>query len=145
MKIDNVEVKLYYNTLVAQEIDDLCGGIKNIGKLLGAEDEGDRSYFRTLKGVAKLTCILANGEVGRHNRAVALGLCGGEKRERYNPEDFEELLDAAHIADYIQEILRVMGAASQFVVPDGVKLSEPDIDLEEIEAEKNPRGAQPEA
>ena len=48
------------------------------------------------------------------------------------------ILDMSKASDYLLECLDVMGLASKFEVPDGVKLESADIDLEEIEAEKNP-------
>ena len=43
-----------------------------------------------------------------------------------------------HISEYLEEALSCMGLASAFEVPDELKLEEPDEDLEEINAEKNP-------
>lgn len=140
MKVGNVDIPLYYSTFAAQQLNDLCGGIKNIKSLISTE--GDDGYINTLNGVAKLATILANGEVGRYNRALALGIESGEKKDKYTEEDFIELLDAGKLTVYIREIFEVMGLASKFIVPEGVNLKEPDIDLDEIEEIKNPSGTQ---
>lgn len=132
MKIGNVDLPLYYSNLAARELDEACGGINNIGKLLEGE------YTHTLGGAAKLICILANGAVTKYNCEIALGIQEGEKKEKYDVETIETLMDASKIAEYIQEVLRTMGLASEFVVPDGVKMRDPDVDLEEIEKEKHP-------
>lgn len=139
MKIGNQEIKLYYSNLAARELSELCGGMKNIGKLLRGEDEDHPlDVIEQQANIAKLVRILANGEITRYNCEIALGISDGEKKEKYNDEDLECLLDASKLDEYLMEIFECMGLASKFVVPDSLKLSDPDIDLEEIEAEKNP-------
>jgi hypothetical protein len=62
----------------------------------------------------------------------------GEKKEKFTDEVLESVLDLSQIKEYITEVLECMGLASQFEVPDGIKLESPDLDLEELEAEQNP-------
>lgn len=139
MKIGNLEIKLYYSNLAARELSELCGGLNKIGTLLRGEDEEHPiSVIEQQANIAKLIRILANAEITKHNCEIALGIQDGEKKEKWKDEDLEMLLDASKLDEYLYEIFETMGLASKFVIPDSVKLSEPDIDLEEIEKEKNP-------
>ena len=42
--------------------------------------------------------------------------------------------------EYTEEIFSVMRKGSKFITPDNIRLAETDIDLAEIEKEKNPTG-----
>ena len=82
--------------------------------------------------------ILANANIAKENSEIALGMRDGDKQEKFTDEMLESLLDLSHISEYLEAALRCMGLASAFEVPDDLKLEEPDEDLEEINAEKNP-------
>ena len=135
MKLGNKEIKLFYNVYAVQELTEMCGGaMKNIGSLLrDVNDVSERIY-----NIVKLIRALANGEIGRNNKLIEMGVIDGEIQERYTDEDLYMLIDVSKIDEYLMEVFEVMGLASKFVMPDGYQISEPDIDLEEIEAEKNP-------
>lgn len=138
MKLGNREIKLFYSNLAARDLEELCGGIKNISTFISGEPDKPASITEQLANVAKIIRILANAEITRHNAEISLGVIDGEKLEKYDDETFEMLLDASKAAEYLYEVLEVMGLASKFEIPEGVKLGETDVDLEEIEAEKNP-------
>lgn len=138
MKLGNKEIKLFYSNLAVRELDEMCGGIKNISTFISGNPEEPVSMTEQISNVAKIVRILANAEVTRHNTEIDLGIADGERLEKYNDEMFETLLDASKAAEYLYEVLEVMGLASKFEIPNGVKLNEADADLEEIEAEKNP-------
>lgn len=138
MKIGNKEIKLYYSNLASREISEMLGGIKNLSHILRDKDGNALEVTEQYTNVLKLLCILANAEVGRFNREIALGIRDDEKKTKFTVEDFEDLLDLSKIDEYLMEALEVMGLASKFELPEGMKLEEKDRDLEDIEAEKNP-------
>lgn len=138
MKIGNKEVKLYYSNLAARDLNDLCGGIQNIGSLFKREEGQPVDLMKDYKNMISIIRILANANITKENCEIALGMRDGEKQEKFTDEMLESLLDLSHISEYLEEALRCMGLASAFEVPDDLKLEEPDEDLEEINAEKNP-------
>lgn len=138
MKIGNIEIKLFYSNLAARDLNELCGDLKNIGSLFRGENGENLSAVEEYSNIIKLIRILANAAITRDNREIELGMRDGVKKEKYTDEVLEEILDMSKAADYLMEVLDVMGLASKFEIPEGVKMSSPDIDLEEIEAERNP-------
>ena len=138
MKIGNKEVKLYYSNLAAKELDELCGGIQNIGSLFKREEGQPVDLMKDYKNMISIIRILANANIAKENSEIALGMRDGEKQQKFTDEMLESLLDLSHISEYLEEALRCMGLASAFEVPDDLKLEEPDEDLEEINAERNP-------
>lgn len=139
MKLGNQEIKLYYNNLAVQELTELCGGkMANIGTLLhGAEGE-EIDPSERINNIVKLIRVLANGEISRNNKLIELGIIDGEKQERFTDDDISMLVDVSKLGDYMLEVLETMGLASKFVTPNNLQLTEPDLDLEDIEAERNP-------
>lgn len=138
MKIGNQEYKLFYSNLAAREISELCGGIKNMSTLLTGKDGEELEFTEQFGNITKLIRILLNANITKENCEIALGMVDGEKKEKFTDEVLETLLDLSKVKEYIEEALKCMGLASQFEVPDGVKLESPDLDLEELEAEQNP-------
>lgn len=138
MKVGNKEIKLYYSNLAAREIDELCGGIKNLKSLFVRTDGNIVNHVERVSNVAKLIRILANGEITRHNTEVHYGIADGEILDKYTDEFFDAVLDASRVDEYFMEAIAAIKRDSSFEVPEGVKLTESDEDLEEIEAEKNP-------
>lgn len=138
MKIGNQELKLFYSNLAAREINELCGGIKNMSTLLTGKDGEELELTEQFSNITKLIRILLNANITKENCEISLGMRDGEKKEKFSDETLETLLDLSKIREYITEVLECMGLASQFEVPDGIKLESPDLDLEELEAEQNP-------
>lgn len=137
MKLGKLELELYYNNQAVRELEALCNGdMKNLDKLMSS----DKSTSEQISNLSKIIAILANGAVIRHNTEIALGISDGEKKERIKSEDLEMLIDIADMSNVMQELFAAMGNASKFEVPSNVKLAETDVDLEEIEAEKNLSG-----
>ena len=138
MKLGNTEVKLFYSNWAVRELTELCGGLQNIGRLFNDENGASLDTATVYTNVIKLVRILANANIIKENSEKALGMREGEKKELIDEETMSNILDMSKASDYLLECLDVMGLASKFEVPDGVKLESADIDLEEIEAEKNP-------
>ena len=138
MKLGNTEVKLFYSNWAVRELTELCGGLQNIGRLFNNENGESLDTTTVYMNVIKLVRILANANFIKENSEIALGMREGEKKELIDEETMSNILDMSKASDYLLECLDVMGLASKFEVPDGVKLESADIDLEEIEAEKNP-------
>lgn len=136
MKLGKLELPLYYSNLAVREIENLCGGdIINLGKLFDGKKVSEE-----MRAIAEIVTILANADVIKHNTEVSLGLSSDEKREKVEVETVETLLDVGKMEDYVKEIFTTMRGSSKFILPDGIELTAPDIDLEEIEKEKNLRG-----
>lgn len=138
MTTGTLEFKLFYSNWAAKELTDLCGGLENIGTLFAGEDGEDQDISLIYDNIVKLVCILANANIIKENSEIALGMRKGEKKELLDAEMMSNILDMSKGGEYLLECLNVMGLASKFEMPDGMKTEEKDIDLEEIEAEKNP-------
>lgn len=137
MKLGKLELELYYNNQAVRELENLCGGdMKNLDKLMSSE----KAVSEQVSSLSQIIAILANGAVMKHNTEIALGLADGEKKERIKAENLEMLIDIADMQNTMKEVFSAMGAASKFEVPNNVKLAETDVDLEEIEKEKNLSG-----
>ena len=136
MKLGKLELELFYSNIAVREIESLCGGsMQNLGNLFE-----NKTVSEEMRTVAEIITILANAAILKHNQEIALGLSFEEKKEKYDADTIEMMMDVGSTSEYMSEIFEVMGAGSKFVVPDGIKLSEPDIDLEDIEKEKNQPG-----
>lgn len=138
MTTGTLELKLFYSNWAAKELTELCGGLENIGTLFAGEDGEDQDISLIYDNIVKLVCILANANIIKENSEIALGMRKGEKKELLDAEMMSNILDMSKGGEYLLECLKVMGLASKFEMPDGMKTEEKDIDLEEIEAEKNP-------
>lgn len=139
MKLGNKEIKLFYSNYAVQELTELCGGkMNNIGSLLRGSENEEMDASERINNIVKLVRVLANGEIARNNKLIELGIIDGEKQERFTDEDISMLVDVSKIDEYLMEVFEVMGLASKFVTPNNLQLTEPDLDLEEIESEKNP-------
>lgn len=80
--------------------------------------------------------VLANGAVAKKNCDISLGLSTGEKMQEFTPEFFEVNLDFSKGAELVDMLFTVINGGSQYTIPDNVQTVEKDIDLKEIEAEK---------
>ena len=138
MTTGTLELKLFYSNWAAKELTDLCGGLENIGTLFAGEDGEDQDISLIYDNIVKLVCILTNANIIKENSEIALGMRKGEKKELLDAEMMSNILDMSKGGEYLLECLKVMGLASKFEMPDGMKTEEKDIDREEIEAEKNP-------
>lgn len=76
--------------------------------------------------------VLANGAVAKKNCDISLGLSAGEKMQEF----FEVNLDFSKGAELVDMLFTVINGGSQYTIPDNVQTVEKDIDLKEIEAEK---------
>ena len=74
--------------------------------------------------------VLANGAVAKKNCDISLG--AGEKMQEF----FEVNLDFSKGAELVDMLFTVINGGSQYTIPDNVQTVEKDIDLKEIEAEK---------
>lgn len=138
MKIGNKEVELYYSNLAVKEISKLCGGVAKISTLFTDEDGNPVPYETQVDNTIKLILILANAGIKKDNWEKRNMISDGEEQPLLTFEDLEQIIDIGKLNEYSNEIAEALGLASKFEVPDGLKLTEPDIDLDEIEAEKNP-------
>lgn len=138
MKLGNHEIKLYYSNWAVLKLTELCGGLEKIGTLFRTEDGESVETAKAYSNVVKLVTILANANIIMENSWIASGLEQGEKRDLYDEETMSNILDMSKASEYIIECLNVMGAASKFEMPDGMKFEDSDEDLEEILAEQNP-------
>lgn len=138
MKLGNSEIKLFYSNWAVRELTELCGGLQNIGKLFNDEEGNLLEAVTMYQNVIKLVCILANANIIKENSEIALGMRQGDKKEMFDEETLSNILDMSKASDYLLECLDVMGLASKFEMPDGMKMESADVDLEEILEEQNP-------
>ena len=127
------EIELLFNVKATIDISERCGGdIANLSDSLKAN-----TLSKNMELICSILCDLANGAVTAHNANITLGLEDGEKKPAY-PVDYFLAEVTSDNFNYITEaVLATMGLGSEFTVPDSVKTEEKDIDLAEIEAEKN--------
>ena len=127
------EVELYFNVKATIDISERCGGdIANLSDIMKTNTTN-----QNLELMCGILCDLANGAVTAHNANITLGLEGGEKRPEVPVEYFIAVVTADDFNKVTEVALETMGLGSEFTVPDNVKTEEKDIDLAEIEAEKN--------
>jgi hypothetical protein len=138
MTTGTLEFKLFYSNWAAKELTDLCGGLENIGTLFAGEDGEDQDISLIYDNIVKLVCILAKRKHYQGKFRDSTRNAQGRKKELLDAEMMSNILDMSKGGEYLLECLKVMGLASKFEMPDGMKTEEKDIDLEEIEAEKNP-------
>lgn len=138
MKIGNQEIKLFYSNWAVLKLTELCGGLEKIGLLFNDENGQSLDVTTVYSNIVKLVTILANANIIKENSWIASGLEKGEKKELFDEETMSNILDLSKVSDYVLECLDVMGLASKFEMPDGMKFESGDEDLEEILAEQNP-------
>ena len=66
-----------------------------------------------------------------------MGLASGEKKNFFPDGFFLANASAKDLNDFTGAVLDTMGLGSEYTIPENVKVEEKDIDLIEIEAEKN--------
>lgn len=131
--LNGKEIELYFNVKASMEIAERCGGdIGNLSDILKEKNE-----TQSLEFICNILCDLANGAVAKRNCDIAMGLADGEKQQFYPVEFFTVNVSITELSDVMNAVFETMGLGSEFTVPDNVKTEEKDIDLAEIEAEKN--------
>lgn len=133
IKIGKLTVDLYFNVVAANRIAERCGG--DIGKI-GEKMEG-MSEAEAIDFICDMLCDLANGAVVKHNAEITLGLATGEPKAEYTPDIFKAIVDPHALTSMVNVIMATINGGSEFVAPENVNLPEEDIDLMELEAEKN--------
>lgn len=127
------EIELLYNVKATIDIAERCGGdLENISDIMK-----NNNLSKNMELICGILCDLANGAITAHNANITLGLEEGEKKSEYPAEYFLAFVTADNFNSVSAAALETMGLGSEFTVPDNVKTEEKDIDLAEIEAEKN--------
>ena len=127
------EIELLFSVKATIAISERCDGdIANISEIMEKNTTN-----QNLELMCGILCDLANGAVTAHNANITLGLEEGEKRPEFPVEYFIAVVTADDFSKVTEAALETMGIGSEFTVPDNVKTEEKDIDLAEIEAEKN--------
>lgn len=131
--LNGKDVELYYNVKATIAITERCGG--DIGNLSNILESG--TVGTTLELICGILDDLANGAVAKHNCDVVMGLASGEKKDFFPNGFFLANASAKDLNDFTGAVLDTMGLGSEYTIPENVKVEEKDIDLIEIEAEKN--------
>lgn len=127
------EIELYFNVKATIDISERCGGdIANLSDIMKTNTTG-----KNLEFICGILCDLANGAVAVHNANIAFGLEEGKPKPKFTEDYFLAFATAKDLDRFTEAIFDTMGMGSEFTVPDNVKTEEKDIDLAEIEAEKN--------
>lgn len=127
------EIELLFSVKATIAISERCDGdIANLSEIMAKN-----TMNQNLELICGILCDLANGAIIAHNANITLGLEEGEKRPEYPVEYFIAVVTASDFNRVTEAALETMGMGSEFTVPDNVKTEEKDIDLAEIEAEKN--------
>lgn len=126
-------IELLYNVKATIDIAEICDGdVANLADIMNKN-----TFSQNMKLICDVICALANGAVTKRNADVVMGLDSGEKRPEYPVEYFLANITIENFDDVVAAVFAAIGLGSEFTVPDNVKTEEKDIDLAEIEAEKN--------
>lgn len=133
LKLGDLKIDLYFNVAAANRIAERCGGdISDITTVFDGLSEA-----KALTLICGILCDLANGAVVKRNAEISLGLATGEPKKEYTAEMFEALADTETLTKSVELILATMNKGSEFEVPENAETVEEDIDLKELEAERN--------
>lgn len=132
IEIAGKKIDLMYNTKAMIGLSERCGG--NLEDLANWLD--GKNSTETVKRYSQIICELANGAVFRHNKEVEFGLINGEKQKFYDDDFFLAMIEPHMLPNFQDAVFGAISGGTEFTVPDGVKVQEHDIDLEEIEKER---------
>lgn len=132
LELHERKYELFFSCKAMNAIADRCGGdLKNISAIMSNMTEAKSVAF-----ICGMLSDLANGAVVKHNCDIALGLATGDKKPEYTEEYFVATVGVEDFEKVTAAVFEAMGLGSEFTLPDDVKVEEEDIDLAEIEAEK---------
>lgn len=137
IEIDGRKIELFFSTWAMLKISDIAGG--DLSKL-GEYFDGKVGTAELMKRMSIVLVVLANAAIIKHNADISLGLEDGEKKQLYPEEYFILVANAADITSYQNEIFSTLNMGMNYTIPDGIEVKEKDIDLEELEREKNQEG-----
>lgn len=132
INLNGKNIELYYNTKAMLDIDKRCGNLENLGEWLA-----DGSRAKIIEKYACIICDLANGGVYKHNCEVELGLKDGEKQKFYTDDFFLCLISPNKIMTYNKDVFDAINEGLEFEIPENIQSGETDLDLAEVESEKN--------
>lgn len=132
IEIAGKKIDLMYNTKAMIGLSKRCGG--NLEDLAAWLD--GKNSTETVEKYSQLICELANGAIFRHNKEVEFGLVDGEKQKFYDDDFFLAMIEPHMLPDFQNAVFGAISGGTDFTVPDGMKVQEHDIDLEEIEKER---------
>ena len=132
IEIAGKKIDLMYNTKAMIGLSKRCGG--NLEDLASWLD--GKNSTETVEKYSQLICELANGAVFRHNKEVEFGFIDGEKQKFYDDDFFLAMIEPHMLPDFQNAVFGAISGGTDFTVPDGMKVQEHDIDLEEIEKER---------
>ena len=128
--------EMYYSTWAMRQLTDLIGGdLMKIGEWLS---EGDQCNI--IEKYSKVIAILINGGIAKSNADIDFGFAEGEKKPFIKAEYIMMVISAGELLEYQADIFGALNGGNDFEIPENIKMSETDIDLVEIENEKNPEG-----
>lgn len=135
MKIGGYEIPIRFNSKAMIDIEELINGdVDKLSEYIGAEGI---STGTTVKRVAEIITILANGYVFTHNQDIDTGFKQGDKKPFYTIDFFLAHLDINDMGECMNSIKDEMYKGTAVSVPEGVKFAEEDEVLAEIEEIKN--------
>lgn len=135
MIIGGHDIPSKFNTKAMIDIEELIGGdVDKLSEFVGAEGI---TTGTTLKRIAQIVTILANGAVFAHNKDVEFGFVQAEKKQYFTEDFFLAFLEISDIQGCMESINEEIYKGTAVVIPDNVKVSEEDEVLAEIEEIKN--------
>ncbi len=135
MKIGGYDIPSKFNTKAMIDIEELIGGdVDKLSEFIAAEGI---TTGTTLKRLAQIVTILANGAVFAHNKDIEFGFKQGEKKQFFTEDFFLAKIEIQDIQECMQSINEEIYKGTAVVVPDNVKIAEEDEVLAEIEEIKN--------
>ena len=132
IEIAGKKIDLMYNTKAMIGLSKRCGwNLEDLASWLDGKNSTE-----TVEKYSQLICELANGAIFRHNKEVEFGLVDGEKQKFYDDDFFLAMIEPHMLPDFQNAVFGAISGGTDFTVPDGMKVQEHDIDLEEIEKER---------
>lgn len=128
--------EMYYSTWAMRQLTELVGGdLMNIGEWLSEGAQCD-----IIEKYSQVITILINGGIAKSNADIEFGFAEGQKKPFIKTQYIMMVISAGELLEYQADIFGALNGGNDFEIPENVKISETDIDLAEIENEKNPEG-----
>lgn len=135
MRIGGYDIPIRFNSKAMIDIETLIDGdVDKLSEYIGAEGI---TTATTVKRVAEILTILANGEIFAYNQDIDAGFIQAEKKKFLTVDFFLAHLDINDMGECIKSINDEMYKGTAVVIPEGTQIQEEDEVLAEIEEIKN--------
>ena len=133
IKLSDREFEAMYSTRAMMNVAEMCGGdLKLLPEYMKADGNNVVAMIRLCKIIAELI----NGAIAARNSDILFGLANGEKKPFITADMLIDIITPGEVVTAQGNVYEIIGLCSEFELPEGIKLEEKDVDLEEIKAEQ---------